>query len=153
MSICKMFGGKTRRGPGQLLQQGTTLRCYNGYCSIHLDPRVRRLIEGAGAVIVYSAAYSPELIPIDYIFNNWKSYMKRWHRDFTAKWLKVHVLALPSLTGYSLSLKDQISWIDCRSSSVWYMWLGIRKSHDCLCCDAIKCVIRNRLFHARFFFQ
>ena len=72
-----MFGGKTRRGPGQLLQQGTTLRCYNGYCSIHLDPRVRRLIDGAGAVIVYSAAYSPELIPIDYIFNNWKSYMKR----------------------------------------------------------------------------
>jgi hypothetical protein len=50
-----MFGGKTLRGPGQLLQQGTALRCYNGYCSIHLDPRARRLIEGAGAVIVYSA--------------------------------------------------------------------------------------------------
>ena len=70
MSVCKMFWGQTRRGPGQLLLKGTTalsVLMLNGYYSIHLNPRIRRLIEGAGAMIIYSVPYSPELIPIEYI--------------------------------------------------------------------------------------
>ena len=67
-------------------------------CSIHLDLRVRALIEGAGAIIVYSAPYSPELIPIEYMFHQWKSYLKRHHVDFNINWPVIHTQALMSVT-------------------------------------------------------
>lgn len=38
-------------------------------CSIHLDERVKQLIEDAGAIILYSAPYCPEVIPIEYMFH------------------------------------------------------------------------------------
>ena len=40
-------------------------------CSIHIDPRVDKAIRDAGAIIVYSAPYSPELIPIESMFHSW----------------------------------------------------------------------------------
>jgi len=67
-------------------------------CSIHLDPRVRILIEGAGAIIIYSAPYSPELIPIEYMFHQWKSFLKRYYLEFNLNWYNVHKLALMSVT-------------------------------------------------------
>ena len=67
-------------------------------CSIHMDPRVKELIEGAGAVIIYSAPYSPELIPIEYMFSTWKAYLKRHHLAFTRDWYTVHMSALASFT-------------------------------------------------------
>jgi transposase len=45
-------------------------------CSIHIDPRIVKLIEDAGAIIIYSAPYCPEIIPIEYMFNQWKAYLK-----------------------------------------------------------------------------
>ena len=67
-------------------------------------------------------------------------------------WLEVHLLVLASVTRYQY-VKKNISWIGCKSSSVWYMWLGMRSSRDCY--DAIKRVISfgDRLFHARLFFH
>lgn len=67
-------------------------------CSIHLDPRVRTLIEGAGAIIIYSAPYSPEIIPIEYMFHQWKAYLKRYYLEFNLNWYNVHKLALMSVT-------------------------------------------------------
>jgi transposase len=47
-------------------------------CSIHIDTRVGSLIADAGAVLLYSALYSPDLIPIEYMFHSWKAFLK-WH--------------------------------------------------------------------------
>ena len=59
-------------------------------------------------MIVYSAPYSPELIPIEHIFDNWKSYMKRWRCDFTANWLEVHVMVVASVTDYQYVKKKTL---------------------------------------------
>jgi transposase len=67
-------------------------------CSIHIDIRVRQLIEATGAIIVYSAPYSPELIPIEYMFHQWKAYLKRNYIDFNINWYKIHIQALMSVT-------------------------------------------------------
>ena len=67
-------------------------------CSIHLDSRVRAIIEAAGAVILYSAPFCPELIPIEYMFHQWKAYLKRNSYDFNIDWYNVHILALMSIT-------------------------------------------------------
>jgi transposase len=67
-------------------------------CSIHMDPRVRELIEAAGAILVYSAPYSPELIPIEFMFANWKMYLKRHNDEFCEDWYTVHLDALRSVT-------------------------------------------------------
>jgi transposase len=65
--------------------------------SIHLDPRVRELIEAAGAVLLYSAPYCPELIPIEYFFHLWKSYLKRNYVQFNQNWYPVHLAGLRSV--------------------------------------------------------
>jgi transposase len=68
-------------------------------CSIHLDPRVRELIEGAGAILIFSSPYSPEIIPIEYMFSHWKSYLKRHQLEFTTdNWYQVHIDAISSIT-------------------------------------------------------
>ena len=67
-------------------------------CSIHLDVRVRELIEGAGAILVYSAPYCPAYIPIEYLFHQWKSFLRRNYVDFNINWYDVHSLALMSIT-------------------------------------------------------
>ena len=46
-------------------------------CSVHTDPRVRQMIEAAGAILTHSAPYSPEVIPTEYMFSSWKAYLKR----------------------------------------------------------------------------
>jgi len=63
-------------------------------CSIHLDSRVRQLIEATGAILLYSAPYSPELIPIEYMFSQCYYY----YADFNNLWYQVHHLALSSIT-------------------------------------------------------
>ena len=64
----------------------------------HLDGRVRELIEAAGARLVYSAPYSPELIPIEYMFSKYKAYLSRHHIRFNRDWHAVHMEALRSIT-------------------------------------------------------
>lgn len=67
-------------------------------CSIHLDPRVQALIEEAGAIIIYSAPYSPELIPIEFMFHNWKAFLKRHSVEFNQDWFLIHTMGLASVT-------------------------------------------------------
>jgi transposase len=69
-------------------------------CSVHNDDleTVRTLIEGRGAILIYTAPYSPELIPIEYMFKTWKDYLKRHHIEFGRDWHKVHMDALRSIT-------------------------------------------------------
>ena len=46
---------------------------------IHTGPRTRELIEGAGARLIYTAPFSPDLNPIEPMFHVYKSTLKR-HR-------------------------------------------------------------------------
>jgi len=55
-------------------------------CSIHMDIRVGILIADAGAVLLYSAPYSPDLIPIEYMFHSWKAFLKRHSTEFFNNW-------------------------------------------------------------------
>jgi transposase len=45
--------------------------------TIHMDSEVERLINEAGAVILYTARYSPDLNPIEYFFRLYKDLLKR----------------------------------------------------------------------------
>ncbi len=38
-------------------------------CKIHVDPEIRRMIYSAGAIIIYSAPYCPDVIPIEFMFS------------------------------------------------------------------------------------
>ena len=67
-------------------------------CSIHLDPELERLINEAGAILIYSAPYACELIPIEYIFNSYKSYLKRHSKDLHWDFHYIHDSALNHLT-------------------------------------------------------
>ena len=67
-------------------------------CSIHYDPEIKRLIESKGAILIYSAPYCPELIPIEYMFHQWKAYLKRYNESFGKDWFTVHIAALASVT-------------------------------------------------------
>jgi transposase len=59
-------------------------------CSIHMRFEVAELIQASGAVILYSAPYSPELIPIEAMFKQWKDYLKRNHVEFGRNWRVIH---------------------------------------------------------------
>ena len=56
------------------------------------------MIESAGAIIVYSAPYTPEVIPIEFMFGQWKAVLKRHEFEFQANWFEIHCLAVASIT-------------------------------------------------------
>ena len=66
--------------------------------SIHNSTRVRDIIEGAGALLIYTAPYSPELNPIEYMFGEYKKALKRLSHNGSKNWLSVHHEALCSVT-------------------------------------------------------
>lgn len=67
-------------------------------CSIHMRAEVEALISQRGAILIYSAPYSPELIPIEAMFKQWKDYLRRHHVEFGKDWSTVHQMALSSVT-------------------------------------------------------
>ena len=66
--------------------------------SIHNSTRVREIIENAGAQLIYTAPYSPELNPIEYMFGEYKKSLKRLSHSGTIDWLTCHWKALDSVT-------------------------------------------------------
>ena len=66
--------------------------------SIHNALRVRDIIEGAGALLIYTAPYSPEYNPIESMFGEHKKSLKRHSYDGTKSWIRVHNIALASVT-------------------------------------------------------
>jgi transposase len=55
--------------------------------SVHKHPGVVAAIEGAGAIIIWTAAYSPDMNPIEKCFNQYKAYMLRNGRRRRNPWL------------------------------------------------------------------
>jgi transposase len=66
--------------------------------SIHNSEKVRDIIEETGAFLIYTAPYSPEYNPIEYMFGEYKKALKRLSHDGSRNWLDVHHEALHSVT-------------------------------------------------------
>ena len=67
-------------------------------CSIHMSAEVEEMVRDAGAILLYSAPYAPDLIPIEAMFSKWKAYLKRYKVQFADNWRMVHDMALKSIT-------------------------------------------------------
>lgn len=63
-------------------------------CSIHNMPEIAAIIREKGAILLNSAPYAPELIPIEFMFKACEDYLNRYSRDFTKTWDLVHADAL-----------------------------------------------------------
>ena len=63
--------------------------------TIHMSDRVIELIESAGALLLYTAPYNPDMNPIENMFRGYKSGLKR-HHDFD--WLYAHHKSLGLVT-------------------------------------------------------
>ncbi len=66
--------------------------------SIHMSEEVRGLIESKGAVLIYTAPYSPDLNPIEFFFSVYKKALKRMAGDGGYDWSVAHLLALKEMT-------------------------------------------------------
>ena len=62
--------------------------------TIHKHPRIKALIEKAGAEVIWTAAYSRDLNPIERCFALYKRYLRRRYRAFMRNQNKVHKDAL-----------------------------------------------------------
>ena len=67
-------------------------------CSVHISDLVRQMIAARGAILLFSAPYACELIPIEPMFHQWKSYLKRHYVAFNEDWRLVHEAALSSIS-------------------------------------------------------
>ena len=63
-----------------------------------MDKRVGDLIRSAGAYLIYTASYFLDLNPIKYTFNLYKSYLKKYSKNFDIGWYQTHLEALESVT-------------------------------------------------------
>ena len=50
--------------------------------STHMDKEIRTMIRDAGAILLYTAPYSPDLNPIEALFHLYKAYLKRHESEF-----------------------------------------------------------------------
>ena len=65
----------------------------------HQDPRVVALIKAAGALVIFTAPYSPDLNPIEFAFHQYKANLRRQGRKFNPRdFGEYHAKALMSVT-------------------------------------------------------
>ena len=63
--------------------------------STHMSRAVKDMIESTGAYLLYSAPYSPDLSPIEYLFSVYKSNLKRHSRNYGRdEWYQLHLRAI-----------------------------------------------------------
>ena len=65
--------------------------------STHMNDRVKQLINGAGAYLLYTAPYSPDLNPIELAFKNYKTSLKRDYELGEVDWYQAHLNAIDSV--------------------------------------------------------
>jgi hypothetical protein len=54
-----------------------------GNCFIHNMPEIANMIREKSAILLHSAPYAPDLIPIDFMLKAYKDHLNRHSRDFT----------------------------------------------------------------------
>ena len=74
--------------------------------STHMGHRTRDLVEGAGAYLLYTAPYSPDLNPIEMMFSLYKQYLKRHHNEFKIDHVRVHWDALSYSVTKDIAIKE-----------------------------------------------
>ena len=62
--------------------------------STHMRSKVKELINGVGAYLLYTAPYSPDLNPIELGFGIYKKNLKRDHELQSVDWYQVHLNAI-----------------------------------------------------------
>jgi len=67
--LCPVLGNYAADEPNSLVVMDN--------CHQHHGPRVRELVEGTGAKLLFTARYSPDLNPIEYFFHCYKASLKR----------------------------------------------------------------------------
>jgi hypothetical protein len=65
--------------------------------SSHISEHVKQLIEDAGDILLYTALYSPDLNPIEFMFSIYKEGLKR-DTHTGDSWFDAHYLALQDVT-------------------------------------------------------
>eukprot|EP00732_Lithocolla_globosa_P005465 Lithocolla_globosa_v1_NODE_5669_length_1204_cov_3.101828.p1 type:complete len:134 gc:universal NODE_5669_length_1204_cov_3.101828:735-334(-) len=81
--------------------------------SIHHDPRVRFLIENAGAYVVYLSPYSPDFNPCELSYDWIKDWLKRRDLEVSAYADAHNSLAVPILTACTEITPELCSaWFD-----------------------------------------
>ena len=63
-------------------------------CTIHNDPEIAAMISEKGAILLHSAPYAPDLIPIEFMFKAYKDHLSRYAKQFERHWDLVHADAL-----------------------------------------------------------
>ena len=66
--------------------------------TVHKDPEVVELIKATGAELIWCAAYSPDLNPIERCFAQLKAFLQRNGRYFPNDQMYLHHLALSRCT-------------------------------------------------------
>ena len=72
----------------------------------HMCDEVEELIEAEGAYLLYTAPYSPDLLPIEYGFHCYKKYLKRYSKDYSSEeWYCLHYDAF-TLVSRDIAIKE-----------------------------------------------
>jgi hypothetical protein len=93
--VCPQLGSAVKCEPRSIVVMDNA--------SIHQDPRVRQCIEEAGALLIYCAPYSPDLNPIEFVFHQYKAFLKRNYRrkrrqgGHHTNFGEIHMVALKSV--------------------------------------------------------
>ena len=86
--------------------------------STHMGSRVQELIEGAGAYLLYTAPYSPDLNPIEKMFNLYKYFLKRHEHDFALDHVSTHWNAIHNSVSKDIAIKEYRKCLVPYSNSV-----------------------------------
>ena len=74
--------------------------------STHMGDRVRDLIEDAGAYLLYTAPYSPDLNPIEKMFHLYKKYLQRHEHRYICNHVEVHWEALNESVNSDIAINE-----------------------------------------------
>jgi transposase len=67
-------------------------------CSVHMDQEILDMVHEMGAKIIFTPPYTPDVVPIENMFGQWKKYLQKYHLDFAAQWYVVHIQGGMSVT-------------------------------------------------------
>lgn len=70
--------------------------------TIHMDARILQLISGVGALLIYQAAYSPDMDPIEFAFHQYKAYLKRNLQQQGHDPQAMHLRAMSCVTAHNM---------------------------------------------------
>ena len=74
--------------------------------STHMSHEVKDMVQRCGVLLLYTSPYSPDLSPIEYGFGIYKSYLKRFSKDYEPnQWYDLHIEALYSVSS-DIAIKE-----------------------------------------------